>query len=81
MKKKIYIHIYKVTWVTIYTLLHILSPVSNRKNRKNNLERQKPRKKQGNEGWPVLFWLCRVEITVFVECATVQHPKRKKCTV
>ena len=34
--------------------------------RKNSLERPEPRKKpreeQGSEGWPVLFWLCRVEI-------------------
>uniref|UniRef100_A0A8C7D1T2 Neuronal calcium sensor 1 n=1 Tax=Oncorhynchus kisutch TaxID=8019 RepID=A0A8C7D1T2_ONCKI len=34
--------------------------------RKNSLERPKPRKKPreepGYEGWPVLFWLCRVEI-------------------
>ena len=33
---------------------------------KNSLERPKPRKKlreePGYEGWPVLFWLCRVEI-------------------
>ena len=32
----------------------------------NSLERPKPRKKPreepGYEGWPVLFWLCRVEI-------------------
>uniref|UniRef100_A0AAZ3P1N7 Envelope glycoprotein n=1 Tax=Oncorhynchus tshawytscha TaxID=74940 RepID=A0AAZ3P1N7_ONCTS len=34
--------------------------------RKNSLERPKPRKKPREEpgyvGWPVLFWLCRVEI-------------------
>ena len=34
--------------------------------RKPPLERQEPRKKSreepGSEGWPVLFWLCRVEI-------------------
>ena len=34
--------------------------------RKNSLERPKPRKKSredpGSEGWPVLFWLCLVEI-------------------
>jgi hypothetical protein len=30
--------------------------------RKNSLERPKPRKKPGYVGWPVLFWLCRVEI-------------------
>ena len=34
--------------------------------RKNSLERPKPRKKPreepGCEGWPVLFWLCWVEI-------------------
>jgi hypothetical protein len=34
--------------------------------RKNSLERPKPRKKPreepGYKGWPVLFWLCRVEI-------------------
>ena len=34
--------------------------------RKNSLERPEPRKKPreepGYEGWPVLFWLCRVEI-------------------
>ena len=34
--------------------------------RKNYLERPEPRKKPreepGYEGWPVLFWLCRVEI-------------------
>ena len=34
--------------------------------RKNSLERQEPKKKPreepGFEGWPVLFWLCRVEI-------------------
>ena len=34
--------------------------------RKNTLERQEPRKKpreeSGSDGWPVLFWLCRVEI-------------------
>jgi folate-binding Fe-S cluster repair protein YgfZ len=34
--------------------------------RKNSLERQepknKPREEQGSEGWPVLFWLCRLEI-------------------
>jgi hypothetical protein len=36
--------------------------------RKNYLERQEPRKKPreepGFEGWPVLFWLCRVVIRV-----------------
>jgi hypothetical protein len=35
--------------------------------RKNSLERPQPRKKPGEEpgyeGWPVLFWLCREEIT------------------
>jgi hypothetical protein len=35
--------------------------------RKNSLEREEPRKKPreepGSEGWPVLFWPCRVEIT------------------
>jgi hypothetical protein len=34
--------------------------------RKNSLERSEPRKKlreePSYEGWPVLFWLCRVEI-------------------
>ena len=34
--------------------------------RKNSLERPEPRKKPreepGYNGWPVLFWLCRVEI-------------------
>ena len=34
--------------------------------RKNSIERQelrkKPREKPGSEGWPVLFWRCRVEI-------------------
>ena len=34
--------------------------------RKNSLERPEPRKKPreepGSEGWPVLYWLCRVEI-------------------
>ena len=34
--------------------------------RKTSLERQEPRKKPreepGYEGWPVLFWLCLVEI-------------------
>jgi hypothetical protein len=34
--------------------------------RKNSLERLEPRKKPreepGSEGWPVLFWLCPVEI-------------------
>ena len=34
--------------------------------RKNSLERPNPRKnlreEPGYEGWPVLFWLCRVEI-------------------
>ena len=34
--------------------------------RKNSLERQEPRKRPreepGSEGWPGLFWLCRVEI-------------------
>ena len=34
--------------------------------RKNSLERPKPRKKPreepGYDGWPVLFWLCQVEI-------------------
>jgi hypothetical protein len=34
--------------------------------RKNSLERQdfrkKPREEPGSEVWPVLFWLCRVEI-------------------
>jgi hypothetical protein len=34
--------------------------------RKNSLERQEPRKKPrgepDSEGWPVLFWLCWVEI-------------------
>ena len=34
--------------------------------RNNSLERpeprKKPRKEPGSEGWPVLFWLCRVEI-------------------
>ena len=34
--------------------------------RKNSLKRLEPRKKlreePGYEGWPVLFWLCRVEI-------------------
>ena len=33
---------------------------------KNSLESQEPRKKPieepGSEGWPLLFWLCRVEI-------------------
>ena len=29
---------------------------------KNSLERSEPRKKPGYEGWPVLYWLCRVEI-------------------
>jgi hypothetical protein len=58
--------------------------------RKNSLERPKPRKKPREEpvyeGWPVLFWLCRVEIiteqiiiiTVVVEGATSQH-LRSKC--
>ena len=36
--------------------------------RKNSLERREPRKKPreepGSEGWPVLFWLRWVEITV-----------------
>jgi hypothetical protein len=36
------------------------------KTRKNSLERQEPRKKHReepvSEGWPVLFWLCRVVI-------------------
>ena len=36
--------------------------------RKNSLERPEPRKKPreepGYEGWPVLFWLCRVEIII-----------------
>ena len=35
-------------------------------NRKNSLERpdpsKKPREESGYEGWPVLFWLCPVEI-------------------
>ena len=30
--------------------------------RKNSLERPKHREELGYEGWPVLFWLCRVEI-------------------
>ena len=34
--------------------------------RKNSLEwpepRKKPREEPGSEGWPVLFWPCRVEI-------------------
>ena len=34
--------------------------------RNNSLERPKPKKKPREEpgyvGWPVLFWLCRVEI-------------------
>ena len=34
--------------------------------RKNSLEgpepRKKPREEPGYEGWPVFFWLCRVEI-------------------
>jgi hypothetical protein len=34
--------------------------------RKNSLERQEPREKPrgepDSEGWPVLFWLCQVEI-------------------
>ena len=34
--------------------------------RKNLLQRQEPRKKPreetGSEGWPVLFWLCWVEM-------------------
>ena len=34
--------------------------------KKNSLERQerrnKPREEPGSGGWPVLFWLCRVEI-------------------
>jgi hypothetical protein len=33
--------------------------------RKNSLESQelrKPREEPGSEGWPVLFWLCQVEI-------------------
>ena len=34
--------------------------------RKTSLERPEPkktpRKEPGSEGWPVLFWLCRVEI-------------------
>ena len=36
--------------------------------RKNSLERPKPRKEPREEpdyeGWPVLFWLCRVEIII-----------------
>ena len=36
--------------------------------RKNSLERPEPRKKPseepGSEGWPILFWLCRVEIII-----------------
>ena len=39
--------------------------------RKNSLERPEPRKKPreepGSEGWPVLFWLCRVEIITEVQ--------------
>jgi hypothetical protein len=35
--------------------------------RKNSIERpktrKKPREEPGYEGWPVLFWLCQVEIT------------------
>jgi hypothetical protein len=53
--------------------------------RKNSLERPEPRKKPreepGSEGWPVLIWLCRVEIitiTVVVEGAKGQH-LRSKC--
>ena len=30
---------------------------------KNSIERPKPREAPGYEGWPVLFWVCRVEIT------------------
>jgi hypothetical protein len=32
--------------------------------KKNSLERPEPRKREepGYVGWPVLFWLCRVEI-------------------
>ena len=34
--------------------------------RKNSLKcpepRKKPREEAGYEGWPVMFWLCRVEI-------------------
>ena len=30
--------------------------------RKNSLERQEPREEPGSEVWPVLFWLCQVEI-------------------
>ena len=34
-----------------------------RKNSQERLEpRKKPRAEPGYEGWPVLFWLCRVEI-------------------
>ena len=43
--------------------------------RKNSLERPKPRKKPREEpgyvGWPVLFWLCRVEI-IKKHCQDVQ---------
>ena len=63
--------------------------------RKNSLEkpesRKKPREEPGYERWPVLFWLCRVEIiteddeqgqiiiiTVVVVGATGQH-LRSKC--
>ena len=31
--------------------------------RKNSLERPKP-EETGYEGWPVLFWLCQVEIII-----------------
>jgi hypothetical protein len=30
--------------------------------RKNSLERPERREEPGSEGWPVLFWLCLVEI-------------------
>ena len=43
--------------------------------RKNYLERQEPSKKPrevpGYEGWPVLFWLCQVEI-IAEHCQDVQ---------
>jgi hypothetical protein len=45
--------------------------------RKNSLERSEPRKKPkeepGYEGWPVLFWLCWVEIITWPRCSNVHR--------
>jgi hypothetical protein len=48
--------------------------------RKNSLERQEPRKKPreepGSEGWPVLFWLCQMEIYKSTWPLSLDHSSR-----